>query len=724
MLALLVLAVAARGGRADEEKTPLDLLREQHPKLDTDKIVEMGWKAKDRSDADLAADDALLDRTHDRMMEKWKKIQLYRWTHMKVTNDALLQSARLTFTLASYEMERKERIERIEDRDNAGFHAQFPGPFPTKRDVEIARAQWDSTPEHKKALEDLAGVQKWFTWAIADEVKRARSGQTHQMDTLDELTQECQDEAFALSGARRSIKRELARRRGDKEGQTEAERKAEEEERARHGLHVAPIRTEHEGRTGEPVEAWFRIWKGAAPYLATLHAPGSGFVPLPTKVAEAGDVAFSLSYAKPGTYTATVSVMDDQSAVVESAPITITVTGEPLSKQAKAEGPPKPKPPGGGSPPPGSGTPPPAPQPIAGTFQAMTFHLNAGLARHDVTMDDKDGLSITGVPATITIDASGNITGSARYVMGPDEVRPHRDFQRITWTSSFDLAGHVDWASGVTQLELTNGHDENGYERDQMKTDDAGKVVGLFGHWREFRRVAYSATFSGWTLPGPQAAAWLVRLGSNPQIVTALKTFDVEKLGVPRILLSPEGTLAFDARGFFGMTPLGGKAAADDPPFERRRVTSYLWHNGYDKMNAQDHDETAREQERYDKRAAKNDGGWYVKLLGLAPDSPPAGEAKKPAADPRGDLVAFGLWPTKPIEVPVGGKARPRAMGVFSEDFGDAVNLSDTATWKASDGLTRNADGSFSAEKPGTYTVTATSPGGMTSTLTVVVTAR
>src|SRR5439155_281077 len=100
-----------------------------------------------------------------------------RWTHMKITSNTLGQSAYTTLDLLSYESERKDRLEGIEEREHADLLRHFPIDPKTGRIPNGAMAQWLVSPEHAKYEAERDAVAKWFRAALADQVKRAQTGQ-------------------------------------------------------------------------------------------------------------------------------------------------------------------------------------------------------------------------------------------------------------------------------------------------------------------------------------------------------------------------------------------------------------------------------------------------------------------------------------------------------------------------------------------------------------------
>jgi hypothetical protein len=127
-------------------------------------------------------------------------------------------------------------------------------------------------------------------------------------------------------------------------------------------------------------------------------------------------------------------------------------------------------------------------------------------------------------------------------------------------------------------------------------------------------------------------------------------------------------------------------------------------------------DGVKNEQVEADKNVHKAWESWYLKILGPATPGPDAGEKK-------GDIQAFGLWPTHLVRLKVGGSAKASAMAVMRQNVYDAVDMSGKATW-TSNGLEMLGNGAFRATKPGTYTITAKTgegPQAMSSTLQVIV---
>jgi hypothetical protein len=400
--------------------------------------------------------------------------------------------------------------------------------------------------------------------------------------------------------------------------------------------------------------------------------------------------------------------------------VTITVAGEPVKVDPEEEEPAKskakkPAKPGAGGAATGDAE-AVTPVPIQGTFAAMSWHLSSGLARWGFP----DEFRVWPVPLTLTIEADGRMRGSARHE-APDSDRSAKarpEMRNIVWKTSFDLEGLVDWKSGRTVVSIKNGHDETGYEEDKPKFDDRGQKVGTIGRWRDWEKVDYTISLEGWTLPGPQALRWLAPIAKNAAVMQELPKADLETFGMPFLVVAGDGRPIYRDRGFFAMSGLDGTPTMDGIVPRRITYSRAIKHIGYDGMNEKETDESNTRQKRADAEAKAGRGGWYIKILG-AGEAPPSGPAEEPKDD---DLLAFGLWPTKPISVKAGETMSARAMGVLGKNVYDAVDLSEKATWKGSEGLILLGGGSFKAAKPGAYTLTAThaGPSGpMTSTITI-----
>jgi hypothetical protein len=700
-------AVAARGDGPEEVRAKR--LRDQLPEIDMGKFADLVEGALKGSDADLEAARTTLLAARETVLKKWRTIGRLNLANALAGHSQHFRAAENTMAVWGKEQERRTRLEEIDRRQSEEWAKRFGrNPDPKAHGPEMDEL-------NRKYADERAGVQAWFRGEM-EAAKRSATG-GNDADAADRVFDAMrEDTRFEMTRIWRSLKnidQEIARRKGVADG----EGKPDDGERARYDLRVVPYHTEYEAKTGETVETMFQVFKGAKPYTVLSVAPGTVEGPQSSEVPEPGDVVVPFTFRNPGEYPATVHVRDAQGAD-KAVSVTIRVTGAPWKPEPFDDGTKKT---GSDAQPPPEGPTGSVPQRLEGTFAATIWHCNAELPRIDEAGQD-NWLHVTGVPANVTIDASGRITATVRYELPQAEMHPDAGqvpHQDRFWKVSFDLEGHVDWTTGKTALEIRNGHDERGYEKDEPKTDNNGRRIGIFGHWRDRMVADYSASLEGWTLPGPDADAWGARLAKIPELATNLRKLDLETLGLPGVAVAADGRVAFRDRGFFGASDLGVAAPGGAPP-RRLRFMKYLIHTGYDGMNAKDVDETAARQARQATQEKAGVGGWYVKILGAADAAPAA-----PAEPKKGDLLGFGLWPVKPIAIGVGGVARVKAMGVFGDDVYAPVDLTTRATWTASPGLTEVGPGQYSAAAPGTYTITVTHPGTsgapMSSTITVIV---
>jgi PKD repeat protein len=704
-------------------------IREKHPPIAWKRFEDASTGADDLDVAGIEHDLGVVDRNIKQAKAKWKAVQLRRRTTAMAESTVVYKWAHDALSWAGTVKEKEDRLADIRRREDEEYTKRFGVPYHSifvKKGKELEwEGQWYASGRGHAYREEEKQVNAWFQQEIKERVKEQSKGINPVSKLLDELQAEAIQEIAGLRRARKNYDDALRRKRGEKVESDAAKAADDEAERHRSEIRLAPVRTEYETTTGEPIETIYQVWKGAPPYTLRASAQGAVERPLVQELAQGGEFLVPFTFRRPGTYTAKVTVFDAQ-AYEKSATVTITVTGEPLADE-EPEGEKKPDPPGGGSR--GSAGAAGAITPFHGTFEALLWGGNAGLNRWDLV----DHLGKTSAPLTLTVAPDGTLSARVRYVLPESEMRPQpakMDVGPSTsfWKTSFDLAGKVDWATGKVSISITNGHDERGYERDRYKMNDKGQNTGIFGHWRDWTKVDYTTELEGWTIPGPQATAWLSRLPKDAKVLEALKSTDLEDmLGVPALVVGADGSVAFRDRGFFGMQDLtGGTPPPDGTTPRRHRVRLHLQHQGYDGMNEKEENETAKEQARADKEAAGRLGGWYLKVLGVAPaeDTSAPPPAKEPKDD---DVLAFGLWPVKPITLTAGSNLSARAMGVFGKDVNEAVDLSDRATWTASPGLVLLQGGSFSAPTPGTYTLTATmqTPNGpMSSTIQVIVTAK
>ena len=698
------------GVRADgPEEVRAKRLREQLPEIDMAKLADLVENAVKGTDEDLAAARTTLLAARETVLKKWRTVSRLNVANALAGQSQHFRAAENVMAVWAKEQERRARLDAIDRRQTEEWATKF-GKNP---DPKAHVPEMDAL--NKKYEDERTGVQAWFRTEMEAAKKSATGG--NDGDAADKVFDAMrEDTRFEMTRIWRSIKnidKEIARRKGVVEG----EQKKDDDERARFDLRVIPYHTEYDAKTGETVQTMFQVFKGARPYTVLSVAPGTVEGPQEAEVPEPGDVVVPFTFKNPGEFTATIHVRDAQGED-KAVSVTIRITGapwkpEPLEGDDKKGGPTS-KTPSGGSP----GT---SPVKIEGVFAATIWHCNAELPRVDQA-DDKNWLQVTGVPASLTIDGSGRITSTVRYELSQADMHPEsRDVPLLNrfWKVSFDLEGTVDWMTGKTTLEVKNGRDECGYEKDEPKTDNSGKKIGIFGHWRDRTQVDYSASLEGWTLPGPDADAWGARLAKVPDLAKNLKQFDLETIGLPGVDAGADGKVVFRNRGFFGSSDLG-VAAPGGAAHRRFRVAKQVWHTGYDAMNAKDTDQTASRQGQYAREEKSGVGGWYVKIGGA-----PAVEPDPPPEPKKGDLLGFGMWPTRPISIGVGGVAKAKAVGVFGDDVYAPVDLTSNATWTASAGLTQVGPGEFRAAAPGTYTITVThrgtSGGPMSSTITVIV---
>lgn len=705
----LVVGGGAVSNAEDQERTIAERIRESHPALDQLKIVDLGRFAGTRTAEQLAEDKFHLDNARDIVMKKWKAIQTARDTYRKLTQSVASTTGYYTLVLLSYESERKDRLQRIASRETEDFRKAYPG-LTSAKDIDAAWNSWNATPKALAYGQERYAVQTWFRQVLADEVQRAHTGQSALMTTLDQMTVESQDEIAFLRQALGQVERAIEKRQ--KGVPPDATPEAEDEQRAadekakdefREQLHVAPVRTEYEGRTGEPVETLFQVWSGRGPYAVYSRAKGSTQALLHYQnVRTAGYFSVLFTFAKAGTYTAVVEV-SDQNGGERKATVSITVTGDPVgrAKEGSKEGG---KPPAGmgDSPSPHAGTPP---QPIAGTFHALLLAGADPVPRNDAV---PDGMVVTPVPIEITIDAAGKIRGRTDYALPASQMgKPKRDGgKNLYWKSAFRLEGQVDWTTGRTHLDLLDGVAESGGE-----ADTPGR-----GLWQESYRAEYTGTLDGWSIPSPAGDRWMgaagAPAGGKP----------LEYTGRPEFVTRPDGKRAFQGGGFFGDNR--GAAVPGVQTVWAKTPSRFVHRSGYAGKKPDVEDETKYMTLDWTLAARLGFTGWYLKIVDAPPPVDPEPTGDEPPS--KTELWAFGIWPTRPVQARIGETVTARAMGVFSDDAFEAKDLSAKATWTANrPGIVVNERGEITASVPGVYHITATfiAPDGqpMTSTLTVAV---
>ena len=686
----------------------VDFRQQIRPVVDP-KILDNATAALPKaSEDDLNADEAEGERLHRALMSKMRKVQRNSQLVTVLGGEPMFRLPHFTLTMASLGLERDEKLADVQRRENEAMNKAFPGG------VEYSR--WAQHPDFKPFEQERERIKAWFKQEVDEERRKYKEGDSEAAQTLEKLRQETLDEMGRVSAFQRAVRNERHKRKGEpiekdwdeiqfeediRKTKEKMEKAQTETQHRRLSVRVEAVRTEYEVRPNEAAVVFFQVFRGRPPYVLDLKAPGAGQGRLWLNQSAPGEFQFPLMYAKAGTYQATLTVMDADSESA-SATVTITVKGEPVpiptdeqqpAKKiaAKATPTPTPLPPAPG----------PAPIPIVGTFSAMFWRANATIFRWDLF--GQIGGYIQAVPLNITIDSSGAIRGSANYELPASEMVAPKDAKfGIYWRSRFDVEGNVDWKTGVTQIDIKNGHDETGYEENVPKQ----------GHWTNLTIKNYTTKLDGWTIPGPDADGWLKKLSSVPGI--SAKLGNMEKTGHPAIVTGASGQLAFSDRGFFGAPDLPPK-----PGVVHRRIqfTNCLYRYGPDNdmKNFPVMDRVKDEQLEAEKNAQKAWEGWYLKILGPA--------APEGAGEKKGDIQAFGLWPTKPVRLKVGGTAKASAMAVYRQNVYDAVDMSAKVAW-TSNGLEMLGNGTFRATKPGSYTITARTndgPDAMSSTLQVIV---
>jgi molybdopterin synthase catalytic subunit len=707
-------------GYAVDPKDPVPLVidfRKEIPPVVSRKILDDATAALPKAGEDeLKADEAEGERLHRAVMAKFRKVERNSQLVTVLGGEPMFRLPYFTLTMASLGLERHEKMADLQRRERAAMDKAFPG---STAEHPVGYSSWAQHPDYKPFEQERERIKAWFKQSVEEERRKYKEGDSEAAQTLEKLRQETVDEMGLISAFQRAVRNERHKRKGEpiekdwddiqfeedmRKTKEKMEKAQTETQHRRLSVRVVAVRTEYEVRPNEAAFVIFQVFRGRPTYLLDLKAPGAGQGRLWLNQSTAGEFQFPLMYAKAGTYQATLTVMDAdwESA---SATVTITVKGDPVPVPKDEEQPakkiavkttptPTPLPPAPG----------PAPVPIVGTFSAMFWRANATIFRWD-QFGQPGGPTLMPVPLQITLDPSGAIRGSVNYELPASEMVARKDAKfGIYWRSRFDVEGKVDWKTGATHIDIKNGHDESGYEEN----------VPNQGHWTNLTIKNYTTTLDGWTIPGPDADGWLKKLPSVPGIMSKLG--DLEKGGHPAVVTGANGQLAFRDRGFLGAPDLPVKPGG----IVHRRIqyTSCLYRYGPDNdmTNSPVMDRVKEEQAQAEKNAQQAWESWYLKILGPATPEADAG-AKK------GDIQAFGLWPTKPVRLKVGGTAKASAMAVYRQNVYDAVDLSAKVTW-TSNGLEMLGNGTFRATKPGTYTITARTNGGpeaMSSTLQVIV---
>jgi hypothetical protein len=728
LLAVLLLPGVTRHAAADAQHEEVaQAIREKHPPIRLTFIEAAAAEADERPEEQLVTDLKVTQDFLKKARAKWKAVQARRRANALVEATVVYKWAHDALSWAGTVREKEQRLADIRRREDEEYQARFGVYYHSifiKKGKELEyENQWYASGRGGAYREEEKQVAAWFLQEIKARAKEQTTGVNPVSTLLDQMQAEAIDEISRLHRAETTFLNALKRKRGEQVEEEAAKQADAEAERHRSEVRLAPVRTEYEAQTGETVATLWQVWKGATPYLARGTAESSVERPLLRELAEGGEFVVPFTFRKPGTFRATVSVTDAQ-GMSKTGEVTITVTGDPVPEEKPPEKRPGSASGDAGGPSAGAGPSTTAPVPLQGTFQAVLWGGTAGLSRVDMVGE----FMAVGAPLTLTIAPDGALSATVRYELpkaemrtlpplNPGETPPYN----VYWKTSFDLQGKVDWTTGRVSISITNGHDERGYEKD-VPGLSLGKGKGP-AHWRDWMKADYSCVLEGWTIPGPDAQAWLGSLGKDPGVLQMLKQSDMEKFGMPFLVFAADGAVSYRDRGFCGAGNFDRSPTLAGITPRRLKLGLRLWHTGYDGHNESEKDETAKAQASADSEAKERAGGWYLKLLGAgaAPPEPPAAEPKDD------DVLAFGLWPTKPITVVEGSNMSARAMAVFGRNVNDAVDLSGKVSWSASPGLVLLRDGSFSAPTPGTYTLTATLPsptGPMTSTIQVVVTKK
>jgi hypothetical protein len=699
-----------------KDPVPLAIdFRKEIPPVVSPKILEDATAALPKAGEDeLKADEAEGERLRRAVMAKMRKVQRNSQLVTVLGGEPMFRLPHFTLTMAAIGLEKDEKMADLQRRENEAMNKAFPG---STAEHPVDYSSWAHHPDFKPFEQERERIKAWFKQEVDEERRKYKAGDSDAAQTLEKLRQETLDEMGLVSAFQRAVRNERHKRKGEplekdweeiqfeediRKTREKMEKAQTETQHRRLSVRVVAVRTEYEVRPNEAAVVFFQVFRGRPVYLLDLKAPGAGQGRLWLNQSAPGEFQFPLMYAKAGTYQATLTVMDAdwESA---SATVTITVKGEPVpvpkdeeqpAKKiaAKATPTPTPLPPAPG----------PAPVPIVGTFSAMFWHANSTMFRWDKF--GQPGGYVTPVPLNITLDPSGAISGSVNYELPASEMVARTDAKfGIYWRSRFEVEGKVDWKTGATHIDIKNGHDESGYEENISQ-----------GHWTNLTIKNYTTKLDGWTIPGPDADAWLKQVPSVPGIMGKLG--ELEKSGHPGVVTGAKGQLAFSDRGFFGAPDLplkpGGVA------HRRIQFTHCLYRYGPDNdmTNFPVMDRVKDEQVQAEKNAQQAWEPWYLKILG--PATPEAGPGDK-----KGDIQAFGLWPTNPVRLKVGGTAKASAMAVYRQNAYDAVDMSGKVTW-TSNGLEMLGNGTFRATKPGTYKITARTsegPEAMSSTLQVIV---
>ena len=297
------------------------------------------------------------------------------------------------------------------------------------------------------------------------------------------------------------------------------------------------------------------------------------------------------------------------------------------------------------------------------------------------------------VPVTVTIDATGDITGKADYEYPIDKNRTEEmGYLSYRMHVAFNLTGKVDPDSGKVTLAVPDYRHVFESTVDESPYDKPRSVIKPWGCTIEF-----SAALNGWVIPGSNDRELMMLVDENGRrtsIESGLGGKDPEKLGLPRIGPGPDGQPAFAVRGFFG-----NRAAQDGHSSIQYRYKSDVF---IDKDTRKDR--TAHSQAMAEKYPANF---WYLKILGpIAVEEKPE-EEEYATDEPEGELISFGLWPESPLRVKAGAAFQLEAVGTYAENIFDVKTLhDDRSQWAASRGLEKlDQPGQYQAPGPGTYQV-------------------
>lgn len=681
------------GGSAPEETLMTDMIQDlvknkYKPVRGAEDMADYIAELPQHSESQLEQDLADVRRWKAREAKNYQALFSSRVANLsRAQFDPAISVARM-MGWAGEKAESLKQLRRNENevfRQRYGFTLHDPLLNYTPEEQKIVD-QWMKSREHARYEEQEKALIKDYDQRLQDIVKDYKNKTDPNERDIDKLTRETLDRYQQLTAAERAVLAALERIRHPSapppEGTTVTARGG--------SLSVTCGQSEFEMAVGEAVAVELYIEGGTPPYHLTLTDVESNVL-LDITINEPGVRFIPVSFKTPGMHTAYVEVRDSANPVnIAKLPLQFRVTSDADQTDEQATQPQTQKP---------TPTPSPSPPPEEtftprrlppGTYNA---HLWPGLNLL-ASLRKTEPFRSYPVPVTVTFDSAGKVTGKAEWKLADADKDPTFKMPGTTASDelTFQLEGTADWTSGTMDLKLLNAkqtrritHTTSGSPGSVMKSGDD---------------LEYEFTMKGWQLGHPTLSKALVE--TFTKFPPPEPRDNLEYHGLPQFTTGADGKVTFRDFGWAGnptITSAGSYATLSPGPggYSRLNLKKYnSWSEGAN-LPHKDEDQKPKVAKMWSEYS-----GWYLKILGqAAPEEP----AQPPTLSGRRELVAFGIWPIGTVNAKSGESIKLDAMGVFIEDPFEAVNLSSKVKWELPSGITRGADGTFTASAPGTYDV-------------------